>query len=91
MLTALILFAPGSCFAAAPVAQQHSWFFAPFIVALSVHQVIRLSAIQAGSTAWYVNNVDGALWQGGFKASTPIHPARILDSPRVYRFGSVFP
>ena len=43
---------------------------------------------------WYVNNLDmSRFWQGGpLKAGNPIHPARvILDSPRAYEFGGVFP
>jgi hypothetical protein len=43
--------------------------------------------------AWYVNGVAFRWWQGGpSDAGEPKHPPRILlDSPRVYEFGGVFP
>ncbi len=43
--------------------------------------------------AWYVNGVAFRWWQGGpTRAGQPQHPPRIvLDSPRVYEFGGVFP
>jgi len=43
--------------------------------------------------AWYVNGVAFRWWQGGpARSGNPIHPPRImLNSPRVYEFGGVFP
>jgi hypothetical protein len=68
---------------------------APWIVMVS----ISTGHLTIGDTsrlnyAWYVNQLDmGRFWQGGpAKAGTPIHPAHILlDSPRVYGYGGVFP
>ncbi len=43
--------------------------------------------------AWYVNRVASRWWQGGpANAGQPLHPPRVvLDSPRVYEFGGVYP
>ena len=44
--------------------------------------------------SWYVNGVESRrFWQGGpAKAGKPQHPPRVVvDSPRVYEFGNVFP
>jgi hypothetical protein len=43
--------------------------------------------------AWYVDGVAFRWWQGGpDQAGQPLHPPQIvLDSPRVYEFGGVFP
>lgn len=43
--------------------------------------------------SWYIDGVESRFWQGGpARAGYPVHPSRvILDSPRVYEFGGVFP
>ncbi len=43
--------------------------------------------------SWYVDGVAQRWWQGGpDKAGMPLHPPlKVLDSPRVYEFDSVFP
>jgi len=45
------------------------------------------------SYSWYVNGVEERFWEGGPpKAGQPQHPPRVvIDSPRVYEFGGVFP
>jgi hypothetical protein len=67
---------------------------APLIIALS----LSTGHFTFGDTgrlnyAWYVNGVESRFWQGGpVKAGQPDHPSRVLlDSPRVYGFGGVFP
>ena len=68
---------------------------APLIITLSVSSGhVTIGDTSRLNYAWYVNNVDmGRFWQGGPpRAGQPIHPVRIvLDSPRVYEFGGVFP
>ena len=66
----------------------------PLILALS----IKTGHPTIGDTsrlnyAWYVNGVKQGVWEGGPpRAGSPVHPTRILlDSPRVYEFGGVFP
>jgi hypothetical protein len=67
---------------------------APWIATLS----LSTGHLTIGDTSrlnysWYVNKVDERFWQGGpAKAGKPDHPVRIiLDSPRVFEFGGVFP
>lgn len=70
--------------------------------ALCVPLIIGLSKVTGHLTfgdtgrvnyAWYVNGVAFRWWQGGPASSgQPQHPPQILiDSPRVYEFGGVFP
>ncbi len=67
---------------------------APWIATLSL-SVGHLTIGDTGrlNYSWYVNKVDERFWQGGpRKAGQPIHPVRIiLESPRVFAFGGVFP
>ena len=67
---------------------------APLIVALSdVTGHLTIGDTGRLNYSWYVNGVALRWWQGGpEKAGQPLHPPRILlDSPRVYEFGGVFP
>lgn len=43
--------------------------------------------------SWYIDGVESRFWQGGpARAGYPVHPSRVvLNSPRVYEFGGVFP
>lgn len=66
----------------------------PFIVSVSkVTHHLSFGDTGRLNYAWYVNGVASRWWQGGpADAGEPRHPPRIvLDSPRVYEFGGVFP
>ncbi len=67
---------------------------APLIVALSrTTGHLTIGDTSRLNYAWYVDGVDSRFWEGGpAKAGQPVHPPRIvIDSPRVYEFGGVFP